>query len=252
MSEDGSGVVSLVGNDVFNDPLTYSVGYPENGKLLVERRYIVAEVSVSEELVELPNATYPTSVILNHPSFFYVPDQHYNGTDEFSYAASDGSKISNSATVDVRIAAVPDAAEAVIASPLPIDPDTFVRITDPSVTVELDVVDPDNEGGDATVTIVSWSLVSGPVSAISFAPQMIEGKIVTRQSFEVSFPMNGRYVIAVSVEDGQDTTTTELEIDVNDPNYFTVFGDVRDGVEYVALFEEYSLVGSNRRCEIDI
>ncbi|WP_264060738.1 Ig-like domain-containing protein [Mycolicibacterium psychrotolerans] len=85
------------------------------------------------------------TVSLDGKSFTYTPSQNWSGTDSFTYTASDGTLTSNTATVSVTVAAVPDAPTAANTSAVT-NEDTAILIT-PAVT------DPD-PGDTLTVAVV--------------------------------------------------------------------------------------------------
>ena len=73
--------ITLIGADVYNDPLTYTiVTQPANG-----------------------------TAILTGNTVDYTPDANYNGPDSFTFTANDGTTDSNVATVSIDVTAVNDA-----------------------------------------------------------------------------------------------------------------------------------------------
>ena len=72
--------ITLLGSDIENDTLTYSIVESNNGTISI-------------------SGTTAT----------YTPNQDWNGTDTFTYKANDGTDDSNTATVNVSVAAVNDA-----------------------------------------------------------------------------------------------------------------------------------------------
>lgn len=63
--------------------------------------------------VLVTNATHGTVTLNANGTFNYVPTLNYNGTDSFTYKVTDGSLESNTATVNITVAAVNDAPIAV-------------------------------------------------------------------------------------------------------------------------------------------
>ena len=55
------------------------------------------------------NPTHGTLTLNANGSFTYTPNANFNGSDSFTYKASDGSAESNVATVTIAVAAVNDA-----------------------------------------------------------------------------------------------------------------------------------------------
>jgi VCBS repeat-containing protein len=67
------------------------------------------------------------SVVLNSDGkFTYTPNANFNGTDTFSYKASDGISFSNIATVTVNVTAVNDAPLAIAQTITPIEDTNFI------------------------------------------------------------------------------------------------------------------------------
>ena len=54
------------------------------------------------------NATNGTVTLASDGSFTYTPAANFNGTDSFTYTASDGTAVSNVATVTITVTAVND------------------------------------------------------------------------------------------------------------------------------------------------
>ncbi|MDA3961898.1 MAG: hypothetical protein PF961_14000 [Planctomycetota bacterium] len=76
------------------------------------------------------------------------------------------------------------------------------------------------DNGNGTVSI-DWALVSGPVDAVSFNDD-------TSLTPTVSFPMNGSYVLRVTVTDTTGSANSQIAVTVADPNPFTIEGHVDD------------------------
>ena len=60
-----------------------------------------------------PSPTNGTVTLASDGSFTYTPNANFNGTDSFTYTASDGTAVSNIATVTITVDAVNDAPVAV-------------------------------------------------------------------------------------------------------------------------------------------
>ncbi len=83
-------------------------------------------------------------------SFAYTPSADFNGSDSFTYKASDGVADSNQATVNITISAVNDAPVAADVG-YSVDQDTTLGVTAPGVLSN----DTDVDGGSLTVVLVS-------------------------------------------------------------------------------------------------
>jgi len=83
-------------------------------------------------------------------SFTYTPAANYNGTDSFTYKASDGTNNSNVATVDITVSAIDDAPAAVNDS-YSCNEDATLTVPAPGVLAN----DADAEGDALTAVLVS-------------------------------------------------------------------------------------------------
>ncbi len=86
-TEDNAVVITLLGTDIDGHDLTYSTTNPTNG-------------TISEQ----------NGVVT------YTPNANFNGTDTFTYTASDGTLVSSSATVTITVTPVNDAPLAAVVS----------------------------------------------------------------------------------------------------------------------------------------
>ncbi len=87
-------------------------------------------------------------------SFSYTPDENYNGSDSFTYKATDGVNFSNEVTVTLSVAAVNDAPVAVQDANYSVDADNTLTVNAANGVLTNDS-DPD---GDSITAV----LVSGP------------------------------------------------------------------------------------------
>jgi VCBS repeat-containing protein len=78
-------------------------------------------------------------------SFAYTPAADHNGSDSFTYRASDGRADSNVATVSITVAAVNDAPTVTVAA------GGFCGADDRSGTLNLRLADVDNAAGELTL-----------------------------------------------------------------------------------------------------
>ncbi|NOG48617.1 MAG: tandem-95 repeat protein [Chloroflexi bacterium] len=98
--------------------------------------------------------TNGTLTLATSGSFTYTPDAGFNGSDSFTYRASDGTLLSNIATVTPNVGAVNDAPVAVDDA-YTTDEDTALNIAAPGVLTNDSDIDGD------TLTAV---LVDGPTN----------------------------------------------------------------------------------------
>jgi subtilisin family serine protease len=135
VDEDTAGVIGLVGTDVEQSPLTYTiVAGPARGVL---------------------SGTAPFLT--------YMPGANYNGSDSFTFKVSDGSADSNVASVTISIAEVNDAPTAA---------DQTVT-TDEDAPAAIALGAADAEGGAVTYTIVvppAHGTLSGIAPALTYTP----------------------------------------------------------------------------------
>src|SRR5207245_1961884 len=83
----------------------------------------------------------------NTGAYTYTPAANYNGSDSFTFKASDGSLFSNVATVSITVNPVDDAPAA--------DPKSVITAEDTAATIML-------SGSDGDSTSLTFIIVSGP------------------------------------------------------------------------------------------
>ena len=109
------------------------------------------------EATLVDGANHGTVTLNANGGFVYAPNRDFNGTDTFTYRASDGEALSNIATVTIAIRPVNDA---------PIAVDDRVT-TDEDIALAGSVVGNDTDIDSATLSAI---LVTGPVNgALTFA-----------------------------------------------------------------------------------
>lgn len=122
--EDKSVDITLVGTDVDEDSLSYSIiTQPSNGTLSG-----------------------------NGATRTYTPNENYNGADSFTFKASDGSLESNTATVSINVIAVNDAPVA-IAQTVTLNEDESIAITLTGTDIDNDELTFSLTGGEFSGTI---------------------------------------------------------------------------------------------------
>ncbi len=115
----------------------------------------------------------------------YTPDEHFNGSDSFTYKVNDGTEDSNTVTVDITVNAVNDAPVAVADSPEVGEDDGATLLTATLLSNDTDVE-------DDTRTIVGVD-DTGTTGIVTFA----DG--------DVSYDPDGEFE---SLDDGESATTT--------------------------------------------
>lgn len=137
LDEDGSVAITLTGGDVDGDPLTFQIrNTPFNGTLSA-----VTGATVT-----------------------YTPRANYNGSDTFTFVASDGKLSSQTATVTIHIAAVNDPPIAL--------PQTVTLNEDASAAIRLNGSDPDGEPVTfAVAASPQHGTLSGAVPNLTYTPE---------------------------------------------------------------------------------
>ncbi|WP_197040323.1 Ig-like domain-containing protein, partial [Mycobacterium sp. URHB0044] len=107
------------------------------------------------------------ALVLNaNGSFTYTPAANYNGTDSFTYTASDGTATSPAATVTITITAVND-------TPTAVD-DGFTTNEDTQLTGNVLTNDSDVEGSNLTTAVMTGpshgALVLNPDGSFTYTP----------------------------------------------------------------------------------
>ena len=94
-----------------NDAATTAEETAVSGNVLTNDTDVDAGTTLTAALVA--NATNGTVTLASDGSFTYTPAANFNGTDSFTYTASDGTAVSNVATVTITVTGVNDAPVAV-------------------------------------------------------------------------------------------------------------------------------------------
>ncbi|NOZ49945.1 MAG: tandem-95 repeat protein, partial [Chloroflexi bacterium] len=142
---------------------------------------------------------------ISGPNVVYTPTTNFNGTDVFSYTASDGSLDSNTATVTVTVTAVNDA---------PVAGDD-IAITNEDTPVTVDVLSNDSDVDGDALTI---SAVGSPAQGTT----AISGTTVV---YTPTANSNGTDVFTYTVSDGSLTDTATVTVIINAVNDAPVASD---------------------------
>lgn len=129
--------------------------------------------------------------------FTYTPNLNYNGTESFTYVASDGSASSNVATIIIIVEAVNDAPSITI-NPVVTDEDTPVDIT-------FDIDDVDGDPVTVNVSDPPNGSVVQTATGVNYTPDP---------------DFNGTDSFTISISDGTVTVSKDVSITilaVNDP-----------------------------------
>jgi VCBS repeat-containing protein len=147
-------------------------------------------------------------------SFTYTPTANYNGSDSFTYRASDGTLISNLATVAITVSAVNDAPTVTVA------PVGTCGTNDHSGTLNLTVADVEGQAAGLTLSVASSNPALVPAGNIILA-----GTGATR-TMTVS-TVDGRSdtaILTVTVSDGQASGTVKVTVMVGGGGKDTLTG----------------------------
>lgn len=134
----------------------------------------------------ISNGLIGTATLTNSTTgaFTYTPNPNANGTDAFTYRASDGSSDSNAATVTVNITAVDD-------DPPVAQPGTLTTAEDMEVNATLNASDPD--GND-----LSYSIVTNGSKGVAVITDTATGAF----TYTPNLNNNGSDIFTFTVNDG--------------------------------------------------
>ena len=207
--------IGLPGGDLFQpfSELTYTIlTLPASGTLTYNQTAIT---SAPISLPMLPAGA--TSV----PAVTYIPDPDVNGSDSFTYQVNDGTFDSGIGTIRIRIAPINDPPRVTLTG-VPTGP-----ITTNELILQLTVNDPDTSGAVGGEVVVTWDLVDGPAQTLFIDPPSLRGVLSNSRPITLQFPRRGIYQLRVTVLDTSNASDDQLiEIDVQDPNFFTLEGAV--------------------------
>jgi VCBS repeat-containing protein len=137
-------------------------------------------------------------------SFTYTPAANFNGSDSFTYRASDGSLASEPATVTLTVTADNDPPTVTVAAGGTCGRD------DHSGTVNLTVADVESAAAELTFSATSSNPALVPSGNVVFAGNHA-ARMMTVSAVD---GRSGTAILNVAVSDGQDSGTVEVTVTV--------------------------------------
>jgi VCBS repeat-containing protein len=147
-------------------------------------------------------------------SFTYTPAADFNGSDSFTYRASDGTLASNLATVTLTVSAVNDAPTVTVAA------GGTCGSNDHSGTVNLAVADVEDQAAGLTLSIASSNAVLVPSGNVVFGGSGA-ARTMTVNALD---GRSGTAILTVTVSDGQDSGTVQVTVTVGGGGKDTLTG----------------------------
>jgi VCBS repeat-containing protein len=147
-------------------------------------------------------------------SFLYTPAADYNGSDSFTYRASDSTVESSPATVTITVSATNDAPTVAVAAGGTCGRD------DHSGTVNLTVADVDSPVAGLTLSVASSNPALVPIGNVVFAGS---GAAWTMSVSAVD-GRSGTAILTVTVSDGQASGTVQVTVLVGGSGKDTLTG----------------------------
>jgi VCBS repeat-containing protein len=148
-------------------------------------------------------------------SFIYTPTADYDGTDSFTYRASDGTLKSNPATVTLTVTEANDTPTVAVAAA-----GGMCGKDDHSGTVKLTVADVESSVGNLTLSADSSDPALVSTSNVNFAGSGA-GRTMTVSSVD---GRSGTATLIVTVTDGQDRGEVEITVQVGGGGKDTLTG----------------------------
>jgi Ca2+-binding RTX toxin-like protein len=211
-NEDINKVITLAGNDIDGDTLSYKItSLPTNGKL-------------RQGTTEITSADLPFSLSSNQVT--YDPNDNYNNTaataDAFDFKVNDGNVDSAAAAkVSITVTSVNDAPTVAVAA------GGSCGTNDRSGQINLTVNDPDGPAGSLKLSASSSNQALVPTSNVTFG---VSSASRTLTATAVS-GRTGTAVLTVKVSDdggtangGKDTGTVEVTVKVDGNGSKTING----------------------------
>ena len=140
-----------------NDAAATTEDAPVNGSVLGNDTDVDAGTTLTATLGSSP--TNGTVTLASGGSFTYTPNANFNGTDSFTYTASDGTAVSNVATVTITVNAVNDAPVAAN--------DTASTAEETAVSGSVLTNDTDVDAGTTLTATLGASPANGTVTLAS-------------------------------------------------------------------------------------
>jgi VCBS repeat-containing protein len=147
-------------------------------------------------------------------SFSYTPAGNFNGSDSFTYRASDGSLASNPATVTITVTAANDAPTVTVAAGGTCGRD------DHSGTINLTVADVENAAATLTLSAASSNPELVPTGNVLFAGSDAAWKMTV----SAVDGRSGTTILTVTVSDGQASGTVQVTVTVGGSGKDTLTG----------------------------
>ena len=170
IDEDSSTEITLAGEDIDNDELSYTITEPNYG-----------------------------SISLNGSLVNYLPNANFNGTDSFTYIASDGIDSSETATVTVEVTPINDPPEFSMSSSITLSEGTPIGNTIINITAN----DPDEDE-------LSFSLTDNLDNLFGID----EGQLVLNNVLD--YESLTSHSVSINVSDGELTDTMDFLLNVED------------------------------------
>jgi VCBS repeat-containing protein len=147
-------------------------------------------------------------------SFIYTPAANYNGSDSFTYRASDGTLTSNLATVTLTVTAVNDAPTVTVA------PGGTCGTNDRSGTINLTVGDVESQPAGLTLSATSSNTTLVPNGNLALGGSGAN-RTLTASAVD---GRTGTATLTVKVSDGQTTGTVTVTVQVGGNGNDTLTG----------------------------
>jgi VCBS repeat-containing protein len=163
--------------------------------------------------VRVSGPSHGTLTLKADGSFTYTPENNFNGSDSFTYRASDGS-LADSATVTLTVTASNDSPSVRVAAGGTCGRD------DHSGTVKLTVDDVESSGAELTLSAASSSSALVPTSNVDFTGS---GAARTMTLSTVD-GRSGTATLTVTVTDGQASDTVQVTVKVGGGGKDTLTG----------------------------
>ena len=156
-----------------------------------------------------------TAVLVNGPTngkldlnadgtFTYTPNADFNGTDSFTYKASDGSADSNVATVTITVTPVNDAPKIEV-----VGGTQSTCLTNTSARTTLKLTDVETSTTDLTLNHTSSNISLLPNNNVTFAVSTDTTRTAT---FTTLSGRTGISTVRITVSDGQASTTSTVRV----------------------------------------